>query len=138
MAAIEKSLRQEGVAVLRGGDFDRWDLEVRGGMFGSARLIMGIEEFGGGKQLVRYRIWPHFSSGGLYFLTVWFSLSVLALIDRTFIATLVLGSLVILTIVRMLFESIAPMALLRRKSILSKKLKADEQLRTEKTDLDIV
>lgn len=138
LEAIEKSLRREGVAVLRGGNFDRWDLEVRGGMLGSARLIMGIEEFGGGKQLVRCRIWPHFSSGGLYFLTVWFSLSVLALIDGALIATLVLGSLGIITLMRMLFESVAPMALLRSKSIISKKLEADEKLVTEKTDLDIV
>ncbi len=135
---LENNLKMEGVAVLRGGNFDRWDLEVRGGMLGSARLIMGIEEFGGGKQLVRYRIWPHFSPGGLYFLTAWFSLSVLALMDGALIATLVLGSLGILTLIRMLFESVAPMALLRSKFIVSKSLEVGSQLVNKLTDQDFV
>jgi hypothetical protein len=43
--------------VLRGGDFDRWDLEVPGGLFGSRRVLMAVEEHGGGRQLVRFRCW---------------------------------------------------------------------------------
>src|SRR3989337_1613078 len=70
----------EGAAVLRGGNFDPWDLEVRGGMFGNARMIMGIEEFGGGKQLVRFRIWPQFFPAGLFFSITWLFLSIIALI----------------------------------------------------------
>jgi GT2 family glycosyltransferase len=132
LEAIEKCLRQEGVAVLRGGFFDRWDLEVRGGMLASARLLMGIEEFGGGKQLVRYRIWPHFSTGGLYFSTVWFSLSIFALMDKALTAALVFGSLGTMTALRMLFESVAPMALLRNKSIVPKPLETRSQLVIEK------
>ena len=114
LETIEKSLRAEGAIVLRGGNFDRWDLEVRGGMLGSGRLIMGVEEFGGGKQLVRYRLWPHYSTGSLMFALAWLVLSILALLDDALIAGLTLGVLGLIIILRMLFESTAPMALIKR------------------------
>jgi hypothetical protein len=50
-------------AVVCGADFDRWDLEVRGGLFGVARVLTTVEEHGGGRQLVRFRIWPRVSRG---------------------------------------------------------------------------
>jgi GT2 family glycosyltransferase len=57
LEAIEAVLREQGVVVVRGGDFDRWDLEVRGGLFGAVRTRMMVEEHGGGKQLVRLYSW---------------------------------------------------------------------------------
>jgi GT2 family glycosyltransferase len=63
--ALETVLRQGPGVTRRGGDFDRWDLEVRGGLFGAARTLMVIEEHGAGKQLVRFRIWPCPSLGGV-------------------------------------------------------------------------
>lgn len=62
---IETRLQEEGISVLRGGDFDRWDLEARGGLIGSARLLMALEEHGGGKQLARFRVWPEFGFAGV-------------------------------------------------------------------------
>src|SRR2546426_6284757 len=35
---------------LRGGEHDRWDLEVRCGFFGAARLLMGVEDHGDRKS----------------------------------------------------------------------------------------
>jgi GT2 family glycosyltransferase len=58
LKAIEETLRVNGAAVVRGGDFDRWDLEVRGGLLGSARLLLVIEEHGQGRQFIRLRLWP--------------------------------------------------------------------------------
>jgi glycosyltransferase involved in cell wall biosynthesis len=136
LESLEKNLKAEGIAVLRGGNFDRWDLEVRGGMLGSARLLMGIEEFGGGNQLVRYRIWPHFSTSGLFFSTSWFCLSFLALIDGALIASLVLGSLWIIMVLRILFECIAPMALLRSKLIDPKPLELGSRVVNKLSDQD--
>ena len=31
---------------MQGGDYDRWDLEIRGGLLGSLRTRMAIEEHG--------------------------------------------------------------------------------------------
>ena len=55
---IESDLRAQGACVARGGDFDRWDLEVRPNLLGAARLRMAVEEHGMGRQLVRFRVWP--------------------------------------------------------------------------------
>jgi len=65
LRGIEEALREAGAVVRRGGDFDRWDLEVRGGLFGSARLLVGVEEHGQGQQMVRARTWPRVAAGGL-------------------------------------------------------------------------
>lgn len=58
---IEAHQRLQGTVPLRGGQFDRWDLEVRGGIFGSARLALGAESHGSGRQLLRIRCWPRCS-----------------------------------------------------------------------------
>jgi GT2 family glycosyltransferase len=55
---FENTLQQMGAAVARGGDFDRWDLEVRGGLLGRARLLLAVEEHGSGRQYVRMRLRP--------------------------------------------------------------------------------
>jgi len=62
---IETDLRLSGAAVARGGPFDRWEIEARIGTFGAARLRMGIEEHGGGRQLLRFRVFPRWSRFGL-------------------------------------------------------------------------
>jgi O-antigen biosynthesis protein len=58
LRAIEAELTSSGNTVRRGGDFDRWDLDMRDGPLGSARLLLCVEELGGGAQLIRYRSWP--------------------------------------------------------------------------------
>jgi hypothetical protein len=58
LRGFEGALRGAGAAVRRGGEFDGWDLEVRGGLLGTARLTMAIEEHGAGRQNVRLRIRP--------------------------------------------------------------------------------
>jgi GT2 family glycosyltransferase len=58
LGAIERDLIASGAAVRRGGEFDRWDLEVCGGMLARVRLFTAVEEHGSGKQLTRVRSWP--------------------------------------------------------------------------------
>jgi len=55
---LRTSLSADGAVVRSGGDYDAWDMEVRGGLFGSARLLMATEEHGAGRQMVRYRLRP--------------------------------------------------------------------------------
>ncbi len=64
LEATERRLRDAGGAVLRGGDFDPWDLELRAGVLASARLVSGSEEHGSGRQLARFRVWPNVSVPG--------------------------------------------------------------------------
>ena len=65
LESLENSLRTQGTTPLRGSDYERWDLEVRGGALGACRLRMAIEEHGAGRQMIRLRCWPHFPSAGL-------------------------------------------------------------------------
>jgi GT2 family glycosyltransferase len=58
LAAVQRALRRERNVFRCGGDFDSWDLEVLGGMFGAARMLMAVEDHGAGTQYVRARITP--------------------------------------------------------------------------------
>jgi len=62
---LETALRGLGAATRKGGEFEPWDLEVRGGILGGARLLMAVEEHGGGTQLVRVRWWLRPSRAGV-------------------------------------------------------------------------
>jgi hypothetical protein len=59
---LERRLRADRATVVRGGEFDRWDLEAGVGVLGSARLSAVTEEHGAGRQLLRLRSWPRCSS----------------------------------------------------------------------------
>ena len=61
MQLLQADLRRTDAAVHRGGDYDRWDLEIRVGPLASARLRMAVEEHGQGMQLLRVRVWPVWS-----------------------------------------------------------------------------
>jgi glycosyltransferase involved in cell wall biosynthesis len=72
LRTVEAVIYACGASVARGGDYDHWDLEVRGGLLGAARLLAATEEHGAGRQLVRFRVWPKYSTRGLL-LTVGFA-----------------------------------------------------------------
>src|SRR5688572_6316496 len=55
---LEKQLRSHVAIVRRGGDFDSWDLEVGGSPAASVRIATAIEEHGGGKQMILFRLRP--------------------------------------------------------------------------------
>jgi O-antigen biosynthesis protein len=63
--AVERGLADRGAIAHRGGDFDRWDLHVRGGMLGAGRLLAAVEEHGAGRQLVRFRWRPRIRAASL-------------------------------------------------------------------------
>ena len=99
LKSFEADLRKPGVYVRRGGDYDRWDLEVRTGVSGSARLLMAVEDHGAGNQFVRLRVWPKWSLLGLLPIALFASLSAAAMLDRAWVASAILGLLsVFLTI----------------------------------------
>jgi len=58
LVETEGELRRRGHVVQRGSDWDAWDLEIRTGTLGAARVTLAHEEHGGGRQLVRFRVQP--------------------------------------------------------------------------------
>jgi hypothetical protein len=63
---LEQELKRDSAGLRRGGSYDRWDVQVRTGVFGWARARLAVEEHGAGRQLVRYRLWPRLSSTGFF------------------------------------------------------------------------
>ena len=65
--------------VFRGNAYEPWDLEIVGGLLGSARLLMAVEDHGSGRQYVRFAAWPRFSKlalaltlvGALFAVAAW-------------------------------------------------------------------
>jgi len=58
---LEEQMRSNGAIVRRGGDFDSWDLEVDGSPAARVRIVTAIEEHGGGKQMILFRLRPRVS-----------------------------------------------------------------------------
>jgi hypothetical protein len=110
---IEEILHTGGTLVRRGGEYDRWDLEVCGGLFGSARALLVIEEHGAGKQLLRFRSWPRYSKKGLTLLGLCVALTVGAAFGDAWPVALILGYGVVLLGSRAFQECAGALATLR-------------------------
>jgi hypothetical protein len=109
LRALDETLRATGGVVRRGGSYDAWDLEVRGGMLGGGRMIMAVEEHGGGRQLVRLRAWPICSPGGVVVSLGFGVFSAGAAAYGAWPACVVLGATSMLCIVRTLHECASAM-----------------------------
>jgi hypothetical protein len=96
---VEEALRADGALVRRGGDWDSWDLEVAGGAFGAARLVIAVEDHGGGNQLVRSRWWPRVSRIALALAGASLAVSLAAALDGGRAAATILGAVAICLLV---------------------------------------
>ena len=110
LQSIEETLRAEGAAGIRGGDYDRWDLEVRGGLFGAARLLATTEEHGSGRQLARFRLWPTCSVKGIALILLLIALATGAAYDHAWSSAAMLVLVAILPACRMVQECAGAMA----------------------------
>lgn len=110
---IQGALRGRGTVVLRGGPFDRWDLEVRGGLLGSARIRMAIEEHGAGRQLARLRVWPRPARKGIVAVWLFGALAGGAYVGRGWVAAAILGATALLLAIHTILECTGPMAAAR-------------------------
>jgi len=101
---LEGTLREQGALPVRGGDYDPWDLEVRGGVLGGARMFAAVEYHGDGRQLLRIRSWPRCSVSGVALTVLFGCLSAGAGHDQSWMACGVLGLAALLLVVRTLNE----------------------------------
>jgi hypothetical protein len=58
---LEQGITASGLPIRRGNEYEPWDLEIVGGLLGSARALMAVEEHGAGNQYVRLSVWPRYS-----------------------------------------------------------------------------
>jgi hypothetical protein len=113
LTLVENPLQEAGAGVFRGGDYDAWDLEIRGGVLGGVRLRMLAEEHGGGKQLVRFHVRPHWPDASVLIFGYAAILTIGAAMDAARIAMCVFGFVALICLVAMIAESAAAMALVR-------------------------
>jgi GT2 family glycosyltransferase len=95
LEVIEADLRAQRSVVERGGDYDYWDFEIRGGLFGSLRACMTVEDHGSGTQLVRFRTWPRFAVLTMPFIFLLVTLSTMSAISQAWLALISLGIITI-------------------------------------------
>jgi GT2 family glycosyltransferase len=89
---LEANVRSRAARVRRGGSYDRWDLEIRGGALGRVFTRMALEEHGGGRQLLRFRVMPGGGPVIFAFILALSALALLAGLDGGWIACGVLGA----------------------------------------------
>jgi GT2 family glycosyltransferase len=110
LESIKASLCAQGAVMLAGGDYDRWDLEVRGGLFDSIRTCMAIEDHGSGAQLIRFRVWPRFALLGLLLTLLLLLVAIMAAVDQEWLASVVLGVVATALAIRMFGDCSSAMA----------------------------
>jgi hypothetical protein len=93
-------LLKQGAIVIRGGEYDSWDLEIRGGLFGSVRIRTAVEEHAGGKQMMRLRSWPKISPLGIALIVFFSVVATLAGFDGAWYVFIILGGMAAITGVR--------------------------------------
>jgi hypothetical protein len=91
LEGVESFLRKKGIAVRRGGECDDWDLQIPGGFWGGARLLMAVEDHGAGTQYVRCRVQPKCFIVGLILSLALAFLAAAAGLDGAWSVCLLLG-----------------------------------------------
>jgi GT2 family glycosyltransferase len=105
LQSLEAAIRELGAQVMRGGEYDGWDLEVRGGMLGGARVLAAVEDHGSPGQLVRLRAWPRCSLVGIGPTVLLAGLAGAAGADGAWVVTAMLGAAALGLGVRIFLES---------------------------------
>jgi O-antigen biosynthesis protein len=98
IGSLEEALREGGTVAMHGGDFDRWDLELRGALLGRARILTGVEEHGHGHQLVRFRFRPRPTRGAFLLIALVALVAIAAALAGAFAAAALLGLLLALAL----------------------------------------
>src|SRR5918996_2311687 len=104
LLGLERYLREAGICVRRGGDFDRWDLAIAGGLLGGARLVILVEEHGAGRQVTRLRVRSHWSPAATVIVTGLAALAVAAAAGGPGIVAGVLAAAAAALAARAIFE----------------------------------
>ncbi|MCE5333526.1 MAG: glycosyltransferase [Desulfobacteraceae bacterium] len=110
LESIEDGIKTLKMVVLRGGDYDRWDLELRGGLLGSVRVLMAVEEHGGGKQFIRVKSWPRCTPAGIFLTLLFAGLGAAAAAAQAWVACGMLNGIAIAFMIWVIIECSSAMA----------------------------
>jgi GT2 family glycosyltransferase len=102
---IEKNIISLKASVKRGGDFDKWDLKTRNGLFCTAKGLLTIEEHGANKQYLKFRCWVNYSISGILLIVFFAGLTTIAAKDASWLVMLVLLVFTIAIMVKYIYDS---------------------------------
>jgi hypothetical protein len=110
LESVEEGVKALRTIAHRGGDFDGWDLELRGGLFGSVRVLMAVEEHGGGNQYIRVKSWPRCTPAGTIMKLFFAAMGAASAAANAWIACGVLNAIALVLMVRVMIECSAAMS----------------------------
>ena len=113
LTTLKQKMRTDGVRVVSSGDFDPFDLKVRGGLLGRARLLMAQEEHGEGKQLLRFAIRSKLSKWGLVLVVIFSVIGILAVVDSAWVVSAILVGFATALAIRARYEVTTSVAAFR-------------------------
>lgn len=102
---IEKNILILKGRVKRGGNFDRWDIKTKDGLFSNAKGILTVEEHGANKQYVKLRYRVNYSLSGLLLIASFSLLLTLSIFDHKYIVSVILSFFMLLIILKFIIDS---------------------------------
>jgi glycosyltransferase involved in cell wall biosynthesis len=90
---IEQNLIELKIRVKRGGDFDRWDVEVDNGIFSINQALLTVEEHGSGKQMLKLKVWRIPSTLWISTMLALFTICGFAVTDQAFGVVAIFGTI---------------------------------------------
>ncbi len=109
LKAIEANLRSMKARVKRGGDFERWDLQVSNGIFSRCRALLAIEEHGAQKQYLKFKSWPELTKSAWVTASVLFLATTIAVLCSEWAITIFIAVITTFFIYRFMLESAGAM-----------------------------
>ncbi len=110
LESVEEGVRALRTVVLRGGDFDGWDLGLRGGLLGSVRVLMAVEEHGGGNQFIRVKSWPRCTPAGIVMTLFFAAMGAASAAAQAWVACGVPNAIALVLMMRVMIECSSAMS----------------------------
>ena len=107
-------LQEAGQKFRYGGSFDPWDIYVPGGILGGARMLMAVEDHGGGAHYIRVRFWPRLTKPSVVGAVFFLCLAAAAVLNGAPLAAVLLGLFTLGFLLRSCLECAIAMGALTR------------------------
>ncbi|MDB5024448.1 MAG: glycosyltransferase [Mucilaginibacter sp.] len=107
LTEIEKELIYLKLRVKRGGEFDPFDMQLQNGLFCNNKVILAVEEHGGGNQFLRFKCIPKVSVTEGVVLAIPALLAFSAWADGEYLVSLVLTVIFLALLSKLVYEHAA-------------------------------
>jgi len=110
LQALHESMQAAGAPIQLGGDYDHWDLQIRGGLLASVRILMAAEDHARGRQLIRFELRPRHGVIARILTSIFAALAIMAVVSGAVFAGAMLGLIAAAVGCRSVLEQSAALA----------------------------